>query len=143
MKVKVAAAVAALAACVIGVAQAQERPARQGATAAGLVEGKLHYAQWCAPCHAQEPGLAGTLALQTKYKGERPAALEDRTDLTPEIVAYFVRNGVAWMPPFRKTEISDAELAAIGAYLAAPIAQRGAHAGLLADEMQRLKGSRP
>jgi len=79
--------------------------------------GKLVFAKWCAPCHAPNPKLAGTLALQTKYQGKIPAALEQRSDLTPELIATFVRNGVAWMAPFRKTEVSDADLADIGAYL--------------------------
>ncbi len=80
--------------------------------------GHAIFTKWCAPCHAPNPRLAGTLALQTKYEGKLPAALEQRTDLTRETVRYFVRNGVAWMAPFRKTEISDAELADVGAYLA-------------------------
>lgn len=80
--------------------------------------GKIIFDKWCAPCHAPNPKLAGTLALQTKYQGNTPAALEQRTDLTPEIVSTFVRNGVAWMAPFRKTEITDPELADLGAYLA-------------------------
>lgn len=108
---------------------------RQGAAAAHLQEGKDAYAHWCATCHAAEGSLAGTLALRTRYESQRPAALEDRTDLTPELVAYFVRNGVAWMPSFRPTELSDAQVAAIGAYLSAPLEQRGAHAPLLAEEM--------
>lgn len=136
-----AAAAFMLAAVAFGAAQAQDSAPRQGATASALVAGKDSFARWCAACHAARPGLAGTLALQTKYKGELPAALEDRTDLTPETVAYFVRNGVAWMAPFRKTEISDAELAALGAYLSAPLEQRGAHAELLADEMMRKHGA--
>jgi mono/diheme cytochrome c family protein len=36
----------------------------------------------------------------------------------PELTRAFVRNGVSVMPPFRKTEITDAELAALAAYLA-------------------------
>ena len=44
--------------------------------------------------------------------------LEERTDLVPEITRTFVRNGVSVMPFFRKTEITDAELAALAAYLA-------------------------
>lgn len=77
--------------------------------------------------------MAGTLALQTKYKGEKPAVLEHRTDLTPEVVSYYVRNGVAWMAPFRKTEVSDAQLAAIGAYLTAPLDDRGISPARLAE----------
>ena len=77
----------------------------------------------CASCHG--PGIGnpganfrpGTDALRVKYNGTLPALLEERTDLTPETVAYFVRNGVSVMAPFRKTEIDDAQLAALGAYL--------------------------
>lgn len=96
---------------------AQGRRDAPGATAAKIAVGGRVFAKWCAPCHADSPRLAGTLALRNKYEGKLPAALEKRTDLTPEVVGYFVRNGVAWMAPFRKTEVSDAELAALGAYL--------------------------
>ena len=47
-----------------------------------------------------------------------PGALEERTNLTSDFVKVFVRNGVSIMPFFRKTEINDAELADLGAYLA-------------------------
>jgi mono/diheme cytochrome c family protein len=73
---------------------------------------------WCAPCHAPGPRHPGTQALDFLYKGAKPGALEERTDLTPEITSTFVRTGVSVMPPFRKTEISDADLAALAAYLA-------------------------
>ena len=43
--------------------------------------------------------------------------LEDRKDLTPELVSTFVREGILSMAPFRKTEVTDAELAALAAYL--------------------------
>ena len=42
------------------------------------------------------------------------------TDLTPELTKFFVRSGINVMPPFRKTEITDAELNALAAYLARP-----------------------
>jgi mono/diheme cytochrome c family protein len=125
--------VGALIAITIGAAQAAEP--RSGETAAPLQEGKQVFAKWCAPCHAANPRLAGTLALRTRYGESKPAALEDRTDLDPAVTEYFVRNGIAWMPPFRPTEIRDAQLAALSAYLAAPLEQRGAHAELLAEEM--------
>ncbi|MNG32292.1 hypothetical protein D3C84_1182670 [compost metagenome] len=57
------------------------------------------------------------MALRVKYEDKIPAVLEERTDLTPEFVAYIVRNGANTMPFFRKTEISDKELAAMGMYL--------------------------
>lgn len=120
-------------------AEQATQTAERGDTAAHLLEGKAAYAVWCSPCHAPNPRLAGTLALQTKYEGRVPAALEDRIDLTPEVVKHFIRNGVAWMAPFRPTELRDAQVAAIGAYLSAPIEQRGPYAPLLADEMMELR----
>lgn len=80
--------------------------------------GRAVYDHWCAPCHAPGPRKhPGTAALEIVYKGEKPAVLTDRLDLTPEIVAFYVRNGKLIMPPFRKTEISDKDLADLGAYL--------------------------
>ena len=76
------------------------------------------FQKWCAPCHASGPGHPGTTALEALYKGAKPAALEERTDLTPDVVKYFVRTGVSVMPFFRKTEISDQDLEALAAYLA-------------------------
>ncbi|WAT17610.1 cytochrome c [Aurantiacibacter sp. MUD11] len=134
----VLASAATLALCV-GAATAQQAT-RTGPAAPELEQGKAVYAHWCAPCHADHPGLAGTASLAIKYAdSDIPAALEDRTDLSAPLVAYFVRNGVAWMPPFRPTEISDAELAALSAYLTAPLEDRGAHTPLLADEMATLE----
>jgi mono/diheme cytochrome c family protein len=89
------------------------------ANAQGAPQSRGHqvFDKWCAPCHG--PGLAkpATAALQFKYKGDPPALLEQRTDLTPEIVRTMVRTGVYTMPPFRKTEISDDDLDALTAYL--------------------------
>ncbi|HEX5045584.1 MAG TPA: cytochrome c [Gammaproteobacteria bacterium] len=84
----------------------------------GKPDGKAVFTKWCAPCHGDGPGKPGTAALQALYKGAKPALLEQRTDLVPEITKTFVRNGVSVMPFFRKTEISDAELDALAAYLA-------------------------
>lgn len=128
MKGGVMVGIAGLAALVAMTANAADG----GAVAPQHAEGKAVYDYWCATCHADSPGLAGTLALQTKYEGALPAALDQRTDLQPETVEFFVRNGVAWMAPFRKTEISDAQLAAIGAYLSAPLEDRGLSAQALA-----------
>jgi (+)-pinoresinol hydroxylase len=82
------------------------------------VSGQLVYERWCAPCHAPGPGHPGTQSLQFKYKGKTPAVLLERTDLSAQVVAAFVRQGVLLMPPFRKTEISDAELRALSAFVA-------------------------
>ena len=82
-------------------------------------QGKIVFGQWCSACHAAGPRYPGTFALDTRYGGQMPAALEARTDLSPDIVKYFVRNGVQTMPFFRKTEISDSDLDALAAYLSA------------------------
>jgi mono/diheme cytochrome c family protein len=85
---------------------------------ADIARGAEVFQYWCTPCHAPGPRHPGTQALESLYKGAKPAALEQRTDLVPELTRSFVRTGVSVMPPFRKTEISDADLAALAAYLA-------------------------
>jgi mono/diheme cytochrome c family protein len=80
----------------------------------------------CQLCHgdvakdissSQGTPMTGTLALQAKYKGSKPALLEQRTDLTPDSVGFFVRHGSGIMPFFRPTEVSDDDLKALEAYL--------------------------
>jgi len=83
----------------------------------GQPKGYVEYQRFCSACHGEGVGRPGTLALQAKYKGAVPALLDKRTDLTREFVKTTVRNGVTVMPFFRKTEISDADLDAIAAYL--------------------------
>jgi (+)-pinoresinol hydroxylase len=87
-----------------------------GADEATIQKGEKVFNYWCATCHG--PGLPGTVALQTKYKGAKPALLSERTDLIPPVTKTFVRKGVSIMPFFRKTEISDADLDALAAYVA-------------------------
>jgi len=80
--------------------------------------GAAVFNNWCSACHSRGPQNApGTTSLQFKYQGKVPAALEDRTDLTADLVKFFVRNGVATMPQFRKTEVGDADLDVLAAYL--------------------------
>jgi (+)-pinoresinol hydroxylase len=81
-------------------------------------EGKHVYQYWCWNCHGEGPGKPGTQALAAKYKGSRPAILDQRTDIAPALTKLFVRKGVSIMPPFRKTEISDSQLEALATYLA-------------------------
>jgi mono/diheme cytochrome c family protein len=83
-----------------------------------MERGAAVFNNWCSACHSRGPQNApGTASLQNKYRGSVPAALEDRRDLTPDLVKFFVRNGVAMMAPLRKTEVSDADLEALAAYL--------------------------
>ena len=119
----------ALALAVAGPAAAQDAPfpiaAWSRTTAAVETQGSpvergaAVFNNWCSACHSRGPQNApGTASLQAKYQGSVPAALEDRRDLTPDLVKFFVRNGVAMMAPLRKTEVSDADLDALAAYLA-------------------------
>jgi mono/diheme cytochrome c family protein len=88
--------------------------------------GKAIYDKWCTPCHGAESpkmgefgarALPGTAALALKYDGKVPAVLDQRTDLTPAFIKTIVRRGLYGMPITRKTEISDAELDDVVAYL--------------------------
>lgn len=88
-----------------------------GMAQAAMPSGEAVFQHWCAPCHAAGPGHPGTESLQRKYEGKVPATLLDRTDLNAETVATFVRQGVLMMAPFRKTEITDAELASLAAFV--------------------------
>jgi len=90
-----------------------DRPAEAQVTA-----GKADFMNSCAICHAAGADRPGTTSLQFKYGGRVPALLEQRTDLTVAAVKYFIRHGIAMMPSFRKTELSDAQVEAIANYLA-------------------------
>jgi mono/diheme cytochrome c family protein len=81
------------------------------------VHGKAVYEHWCTPCHGASLLKPGTAALQAKYKGAPTAVLEERSDMSAEFVTITVRNGISIMPFFRHTEISDADLEAMAAYL--------------------------
>jgi mono/diheme cytochrome c family protein len=97
-------------------------PSAAQTSAAERGDAKFQYS--CAPCHGQGIGddgrehLPGTDALRIKYKGEIPAALEERTDLSYEALRTFVRRGTWSMPAFRKTELTDADIEDIAAYIA-------------------------
>jgi (+)-pinoresinol hydroxylase len=89
--------------------------------------GQEVFQERCAACHAPVPKNMigppymppnpGTQALKARYKDAKPAELEARTDLTAPFVAAIVRQGLNSMPFFRPTELSDDDLAAVGAYL--------------------------
>ena len=87
-------------------------------------QGKQVYDHWCLPCHGTGLGLPGfnelpgTQQLRIKYRDTQISPLlTERTDLVPDFIKVIVRQGVSFMPQFRKTEISDAELDALAAYL--------------------------
>ena len=90
-----------------------------------IAAGKVVYERVCAPCHGKGAGtdgahlLPGAAALEARYQGKLSPYLEDRNDLTADVLKVFVRRGIGAMPMFRKTEISDSEIEAVAAYLSA------------------------
>jgi mono/diheme cytochrome c family protein len=86
-------------------------------TKPGQPRGYVQFQMGCAVCHGSGPGKPGSRALAAKYKGTVPALLEERSDLQATYIKQVVRQGLYVMPFFRKTELSDADLDAIAAYL--------------------------
>ena len=76
------------------------------------------------PPNVSPTAFSAALTAWRQAVGKQPPVLLDRTDLAPQAVAVFVRQGVLLMAPFRKTEITDAELAALSAYVAGKFKQR-------------------
>lgn len=85
-----------------------------GTLSAQEEQGKRLYDHTCIYCHG--PGVWGTNRLSKRFDKEH-AVLESRTDLSAGAIQAIVRNGIGSMPPLRKTELSDADVAAIAAYL--------------------------
>jgi mono/diheme cytochrome c family protein len=119
MRGRIFAACAVLAVALGGCARLWTRPSPHSALAAEPARsaGGQIFDKWCSDCHSAAEG-PGSLALQRKYRGKLPAVLEQRSDLRPDYIELVVRHGVSFMPSFRKTEISDADLALLAAYLA-------------------------
>ncbi len=92
-------------------------PALAQEPAVQQAQGRAVYRKWCAPCH--DPGVThpGTHALTVKYQGVKSGVLLEWTDLPAAMVKVLVRHGISVMPQFRKTEISDADLDALAAFL--------------------------
>ena len=77
-------------------------------------QGKLLYGRTCIYCHGS--GLWATNRIAKRLDKDH-ALLENRTDLSADGIRAVVRSGVGSMPPLRKTELSDADVDAIAAYL--------------------------
>lgn len=77
-------------------------------------QGRRAYNHICVYCHS--PGVWGTNRLAKRVDKDH-AVLENRTDLSAEVIQTVVRTGIGSMPPLRKSELSDADLAAVAAYL--------------------------
>lgn len=118
MKARIGLAAAAFATVAVSASSTpNQKPSDQAVAMIARDPGKQVFNKWCVECHGDGPRYPGTASLAVKYGNDLPAALEKREDLTPEAVAMFVRQGVSIMPPFRKTEITDSQLASLGAYL--------------------------
>ena len=85
------------------------------AAAAQAPEGRALFHEKCAMCHG--PGGMGTGLLARRVQ---PAELEKRTNLTADYVFQYARRGFGNMPPITPSEANDAQLRAIGQYLAGP-----------------------
>lgn len=87
--------------------------------------GRVVFERQCAPCHGTGPGddgsptLPGTAALDAKYGGERPGALELRSDLAAPVLRAILRRGSGAMSAFRPSELTDAQIDELADYLAA------------------------
>jgi mono/diheme cytochrome c family protein len=74
--------------------------------------GKL-FTERCGSCHMDRGW--GTRNLSRRTGGD--GLLANRTDLTPSVVEYVVRNGLGSMPHFRQSELPDPLLKEIAAFL--------------------------
>jgi mono/diheme cytochrome c family protein len=102
---------------------ADAKPAAAGDTL--VLRGRGVYQKWCVSCHGVGQHSPGTAALQVKYQGKLPALLTQRGDLSADLLAVFVRNGISVMPSFRPTEVSNPDLEALAAYLKSASTQAG------------------
>lgn len=92
-----------------GTAVLAAAPTEEAAT-----DGRLRYEQRCGGCHLE--GGFGTRVLARRVP-EGQAMLEQREVLPAAFVTLVVRRGLGSMPQIREAELSDADLAAIAAYL--------------------------
>ncbi len=76
--------------------------------------GEALYVEYCAMCHTANGMGTGLLARR-----RADALLEERGDLAAAFVVVAARNGIGNMPAIPRGEVSDADLQAIGEYLAA------------------------
>lgn len=77
--------------------------------------GAENYVLKCAGCHNPGPGHPATMLLG--QMGRPVPALIGRKDLELEYLHAVVRQGLLEMPPFRPTELSDAEIKEIYEYI--------------------------
>lgn len=79
-------------------------------------DGKALFDLYCIACHGAGPGHPGTMRLEERMSAEQ-APLLDRDNLQPDYVKLVVREGFKLMPPFRHSEIDDAQLDLLTDYI--------------------------
>lgn len=84
------------------------------ATAAEMT-GKEVFDYYCTHCHGSADG-PGTMQLSRTHGKDR-GLLTQRTDLASDYVEYIVRHGLRSMPPFVPSDLTDAKLKALVAFL--------------------------
>jgi hypothetical protein len=57
------------------------------------------------------------MSLERRFHGVSSALIEERKDLNPDYVKQVVRQGMSFMPSFRKTEITDTELTVLAGFV--------------------------
>lgn len=78
--------------------------------------GKEVFEHYCTYCHGSSDG-PGTMQLK-RTRGADKALLTERSDLAPDYIEYIVRHGLKSMPAFVPSDLSDARLKALVAFLA-------------------------
>ncbi len=80
------------------------------------LDGKALFELYCIACHDAGPGHPGTMRLEERMSADQ-APLLDRDNLPPDYVKLVVREGFKLMPPFRPSEIDDAQLDLLTDYI--------------------------
>lgn len=80
------------------------------------LDGKALFDLYCIGCHGAGPGHPGTMRLEERMSAGQ-APLLDRDNLQPDYVKLVVREGFKLMPPFRPSEIDNAQLDLLTGYI--------------------------
>jgi mono/diheme cytochrome c family protein len=118
-----AAAAAAVAALIAFACPALSRAADSAQNAPNARGEKIFNAR-CVFCHGVGLGHPGWQMLALK-KGPAKAEILGRSDLTQAYIEQVVRDGNIEMPPFRPSEISNADLNALAEYVIHPNGDAG------------------
>jgi cytochrome c5 len=78
--------------------------------------GREVFDHYCTYCHGSSDG-PGTIQLG-RTRGKDQALLTQRTNLSADYIEYVVRHGLRSMPPFVPSDLTEAKLKALVAFLA-------------------------